>query len=85
MQLSQEFVGTLGWRRELTRQLGEPPLRFHQVRDEGATLPDMVQRTKRVSGEWWLLLVYPVAHSQEEVEVRMQQAVQELEDVLSGM
>jgi RNA polymerase sigma-70 factor, ECF subfamily len=85
MQLSQEFVGTLAWRRELTRQLGEPPLRFHWVRDEGSTLPDMVQRTKRVSGEWWLLLVYPVARSQEEVEASMQQAVQELEDVLSRL
>ena len=85
MQLSREFVGTLAWRRELTRQLGEPPLRFHQVRNERFTHPDMVQRTKRVSGAWWLLLVYPMARRQEEVEARMQQAVQELEDVLSGL
>jgi len=85
MQLSQEFASMLAWRRELTRQLGEPSLRFHQVRDEGSTLPGMVQRTKRASGDWWLLLVYPVAHPPEEVEARMQQAVQELEDVLSGM
>jgi RNA polymerase sigma-70 factor, ECF subfamily len=85
MYLSQEFASMLAWRREMTRQLGEPPLRFHQMRNEGSTLPGMVQRTKRVSGDWWLMLVYPVARSQEEVEARMQQAVQELEDVLSRM
>jgi hypothetical protein len=40
---------------------------------------------RSIAGDWWLVLVYPVDRPQDEVEVRMQQAVQELEDVLSRL